>query len=672
MIFKKLHLLCFVLGLLLIQKTHGQSNKDILDSINNEINSIRQSTKYNSFSKDTIEVNLSLFFINKFDELEPKLALQKAEEALKLAKKSKFSKGEILVQQAIGQIYTNIGDFELARKTLQKAINNPQANNFPKILGDCYFVLAQGELIQNHFPIATNWLNKALKQYEISGDKVKEARIYNNFAILYGKQNQVDKEVAFYERALDVIKNDRSPEAKRLREIVELNLALNFRDEGNYDKAFTIFNKNYESKKHLNSNDKARAARYMGSVLKHMKKWDESLLYFEESLFIYKKTENKSGIGDISREIGEVYFLKKDFEKAKMFSLEGLKYSSEIGELESVKFSCENLSKIYQALGDYKNAYNNQVLFKRYSDSMFNADINNRVYELQMNYEFEQKEFELKKQQEEKDKQRKIEAEKEKKLKYIIIISLFLVSLFAISVYYNLKEHKKQRAIVENQKEQIQQSLIEKETLLKEIHHRVKNNLQIISSLLNMQSQGIDDEKVLSTIREGQSRVQAMSLIHQSLYQSENINQVDVESYLKDLIDYLKSVYQPNNKIITIHLKTENIHFDFDTAIPLGLIVNELVSNAYKHGFKNNVDGNIWIEIFKKNEVEYELFVKNDGDCFQDEVLKTESNSLGLKLVAILAKQLRGSFKFSCENKITICSLLFKDVKTFHSKTNSK
>lgn len=299
---------------------------------------------------------------------------------------------------------------------------------------------------------------------------------------------------------------------------------------------------------------------------------------------------------------------------------------------------------------------------------MFNSEINNRVYEMQMNYEFEQKEYQLKKEQEEKDKQRILEAEKEKKLKYIIIISLFLVSLFAISIYYNLKEHKKQRTIVEQQKEQIEKSLEEKETLLKEIHHRVKNNLQIISSLLNMQKQGIEDEKVLATIREGQSRVQAMSLIHQSLYQSENINSVNVESYLKDLINYLASVYSTNDKIINVHLETTNIQFDFDTAIPLGLIVNELISNAYKHGFKNVTEGNIWIEISKRNEIDYDLIVKNDGDCFKDEVLKNESNSLGLKLVEILAKQLRGSFQFSYEENKTICKVLFKDVKMFQSK----
>lgn len=670
MIYNKLHILCCVLLLILFQKTHSQSSKHILDSVNNEIYSVKKNVNYNSFTKDTLQVNLLIYLINKLEEVEPEFTLQKAENALQLAKKIKFFKGEIQIQQTIGQIYTHLGDFEKARNTLESTVNRHEASKFPILLGDCYFVLAQGELIQNHFPIATNWLNKALKQYELANDKVKIARIYNNFAILYGKQNQIKKEVSFFEKALSIIKNDTSVSANKLREVVELNLALNFRDEGNYEKALKIFQKNYEAKKHLNSNDKARAARYMGSVFKHMGKLDESLTYFIESLDIYKRTNNKSGIGDISREIGEVYLLKKDFEKAKQYSLEGLKFSSEIGELESIKFSCENLAKIYHALGDYKNAYDNQVLYKKYSDSMFNSEINNRVYEMQMNYEFEQKEYQLKKEQEEKDKHRIIEAEKEKKLKYIIILSLFLVSLFAISVYYNLKEHKKQKAIVEQQKEQIEKSLEEKETLLKEIHHRVKNNLQIISSLLNMQTQGIEDEKVLETIREGQSRVQAMSLIHQSLYQSENIDSVNVENYLKDLINYLASVYKSNNKKINVYLETKNIQFDFDTAIPLGLIVNELVTNAYKHGFKNISEGNIWIEIGKKSKVDYELIVKNDGDCFQDEIINSKTNSLGLKLVEILAKQLRGNFQFIYEKNITICKVLFKDVKMVQSKTS--
>ncbi len=657
-----------IISFFIFSIVQSQSSQNLIDSLNNEIKNIKNDSKLSQFSKDTIHVNLLLKTAHKLEEINPDLAIKNANIAIEIARKNNFFKEELLGQKIIGQIYTNIGDFDQARKILELAVKNPKALKYPTLLGDCYFVLAQGELIQNHFPSATNWLNNALKQYKVEKNRVKEARIYNNFAILYGKQNQVKKETSFFEKAFNTIKDDSSDEANKLRQIIEINLALNFRDEGNYEKALNIFQKNYNAKKSLNSNEKARAARYMGSILKHMDKLDESLNYFMESLEIYKTTNNKSGIGDISREIGEIYSLKKDFEKAKEYSLEGLKFSSEIGELESIKFSYQNLSKIYQALGDYKNAYNNQVLYKKYSDSMFNSEINNRVYEMQMNYEFEQKEYQLKKEQEEKDKQRILEAEKEKKLKYIIIISLFLVSLFAISIYYNLKEHKKQRTIVEQQKEQIEKSLEEKETLLKEIHHRVKNNLQIISSLLNMQKQGIEDEKVLATIREGQSRVQAMSLIHQSLYQSENINSVNVESYLKDLINYLASVYSTNDKIINVHLETTNIQFDFDTAIPLGLIVNELISNAYKHGFKNVTEGNIWIEISKRNEIDYDLIVKNDGDCFKDEVLKNESNSLGLKLVEILAKQLRGSFQFSYEENKTICKVLFKDVKMFQSK----
>ena len=248
-----------------------------------------------------------------------------------------------------------------------------------------------------------------------------------------------------------------------------------------------------------------------------------------------------------------------------------------------------------------------------------------------------------------------------------------LAGLLAIMTYlfftrYRLKKKTSEALAqkndeIEQQKAIIQNSLSEKETLLREIHHRVKNNLQIISSLLDIQSANIQDENVLSSIQEGQSRVQAMSLIHQNLYQSDHLNNVDIENYLRELVAYLSGMFAGEDKSIEVNVNASNITFDIDTAIPLGLIVNELVSNAYKYAFDKHAKGHISVNIKAFNDSDYELEVKDDGKGFSDDFDEKKPKSLGLKLVKILSRQLRGSFSAKSDNgaKFTV---RFKDLST--------
>ena len=252
----------------------------------------------------------------------------------------------------------------------------------------------------------------------------------------------------------------------------------------------------------------------------------------------------------------------------------------------------------------------------------------------------------------------------------VLAILLALLSL----LFYNRFRLKKKASEVleaknkeiEAQKAVIQTSLGEKETLLREIHHRVKNNLQIISSLLNIQTENISDPSVLSSIREGQSRVQAMSLIHQNLYQSEHLSNVDIENYLKQLVVYLSEMFAKEGKDITVEVHANNLNFDIDTAIPLGLIVNELVSNAYKYAFEKQNSGKIKIGIKALSDEDYELHVGDDGKGLPPDFNPTKSKSLGLKLVNILSRQLRG--KFSAQSSSGASFIVkFKDLRAFNA-----
>ncbi|MBD2504380.1 PAS domain S-box protein [Anabaena azotica] len=190
--------------------------------------------------------------------------------------------------------------------------------------------------------------------------------------------------------------------------------------------------------------------------------------------------------------------------------------------------------------------------------------------------------------------------------------------------------------------EQIQRSLDEKETLLKEIHHRVKNNLQIISSLLRMQSRRSFDEATLLLFTESQNRVQSMALIHEQLYQSADIHQINFGNYIKSLTDSLFRCYGVSQKNIVLHLETNGIKLILDNAIPCGLIINELVSNSLKYAFGKQQQGNIRISLQETPENELVLMVRDSGVGIPETLDWENANSLGLRIVRNLVRQLKG------------------------------
>ncbi|MFC2112772.1 sensor histidine kinase, partial [Bacteroidota bacterium] len=239
------------------------------------------------------------------------------------------------------------------------------------------------------------------------------------------------------------------------------------------------------------------------------------------------------------------------------------------------------------------------------------------------------------------------EVKRQKILTWSFIGGFILVALMAFLILRGYFQKRRANALLAEQKEeiqtmneQLQESLGEKEVLLKEIHHRVKNNLQIISSLLNLQSRDVSDEAVQDAVKEGQSRVKSMALIHQMLYQSEQISCIRFGEYLEQLTSSLASMYR-GQRDIQCKVSADGIELDIDTAIPLGLIINELVSNSYKYAFAGRASGKITIELVKSNG-SYTLEVSDNGIGMPEDASQGNTNSLGIKLVNILTSQLGG------------------------------
>lgn len=256
-----------------------------------------------------------------------------------------------------------------------------------------------------------------------------------------------------------------------------------------------------------------------------------------------------------------------------------------------------------------------------------NQDILNRIMKFIMN-DYNVTEDEIK------------EIDDTDKIKYFVISITgvidngFLTSIWGV-----------QRDITEKKKseEALQRSIGEKDILLKEIHHRVKNNLQIVTSLLKLQAGYVKDEKVKQLFRESRNRVQSMSLIHQKLYQARDLAHIDFREYIETVTVHLQHSYGILDDRVKIYTEVSNMIMSIDNAIPAGLIINELVSNSLKHAFPDGKTGNININAaYDEYKCEYWLLLRDDGIGISSEIDINNSDSFGLKLVNTLVKQLDG------------------------------
>jgi PAS domain S-box-containing protein len=200
---------------------------------------------------------------------------------------------------------------------------------------------------------------------------------------------------------------------------------------------------------------------------------------------------------------------------------------------------------------------------------------------------------------------------------------------------------------------EIENSLKEKELLLREIHHRVKNNLQVISSLLYLQSKKIKDKQTLDVFIESQNRVKTMVLVHEKLYQSKDFVKINHSEYIRSLINSIFQSYMTNSDAVILDLKVQNLYLNLDTTIHCGLIINELVSNSLKYAFPDERKGTIGVEFFLDNRDVYHLIVSDNGIGFPEVINFRETESLGLQLVLTLVEQLEGNIELDASSGTT-------------------
>lgn len=216
-----------------------------------------------------------------------------------------------------------------------------------------------------------------------------------------------------------------------------------------------------------------------------------------------------------------------------------------------------------------------------------------------------------------------------------------------------------QRKIIE---EQLQQALDDKDMLMKEIHHRVKNNLMIMSSLLNLQSRYIEDEVAKDIFKDCQSRAKTMALIHEKLYQSGQLKRIDVKDYVASLTNYIYRVYVTEPHRIILKVDLDDFMMDINTIISLGLILNEVLTNSFKYAFPEKEKGTVTVKLRQINNKKFLLEVEDDGVGLPADFDPHNTNSLGMQLIYNLTEQIKGELKLDGDNGTNV-QITFQELK---------
>jgi two-component sensor histidine kinase len=395
--------------------------------------------------------------------------------------------------------------------------------------------------------------------------------------------------------------------------LASLDIALYMFEMGNFKEGEKYAERGYElykAQEDLNDSEKTVAA---FDVLQVLIKIKLQLGKIEESESLLKKVE----------------FLKSKID-----------FSHEVNYFKPLRFY-NNYYKYYEAKKDYTNAFRYMKLANEMQDSLNRRNDKRKLWQIESRVKADNYLSQIKSAEENSHFQ--------KQLRNLAIIALFLFGAIAFVVYRRIKKDNK---IIAEQKTLLEQSLGEKETLLKEIHHRVKNNLQIISGLFDKQARQVTDEATKKLMKAGQDRVFSIALVHENLYQSDNLTTIDIKSYLEMLTKNIEKSQKSEQQDIKIVLDVDDSVLDIDTVIPLGLILNELITNCYKYAFKDRTEGEILIR-FRQQQKELVLGVQDNGVGLRSDFDLNKSRSLGMNLVRGLVRQIKGKLDIVSNDKGT-------------------
>lgn len=579
--------------------------------------------------------------------------------AIALYKKAGAKEKQATTLKELGELYSSSEQPDKAEPILQESLAIYKSINFKELQG-VYNILSEVYTQQGNYPESLKYALLAEKTALALGDNsLQLSSIYNHGALVYYYLRQNDKAEEYWYKALEIAKYYKDTEY--VRTIAENLCSLLIRQKKQNDALKLI--KEMQVNFPTSNIERQMVENYLlFNIYRIQKNNAKATFYYKKMAAYYGENAERNGNSiAVLRSFSAYHLQVKNYDAfyRNIKRLDSL--AAAVGNNNIRSESYMSWFKADSSRGDYLNAIKHYQLYKQLSDSVFKGEKSKQINNLQVEFESDKKDknIDLLQQQ---AKVQQIQIQKDTVIKYVFIGSVLVLILFLALLYNSFRLKKKKNEELEIQRQQINEQnelnkkmLIEKEWLLKEIHHRVKNNLQIVISLLNTQSAYLDNEDALMAIQNSQHRMHAMSLIHQKLYQSDNLANIDMSWYIYELINYMKECFDTDRNIHFV-LEVEKTYLDVAQAVPLGLIINEAINNAIKYAFPQDRIGKVIIVLKNTGENNYILEIADNGVGLPEDFEHTERDSLGMNLMMGLSNQIDGTFEMKNNNglKITI------------------
>lgn len=586
------------------------------------------------------------------------------EKMLALYTKINHQERQAWVLKCLGDIYLVNGKLDLAESRYLDALKIYQYIGY-RNLHYIYDLLAVTRRNKGDFRKCKYYALKAIASMQATNDSVTAHTFYKQLANLYRQSGQPDRSVEWYTRTL--------------------NNKL-YKDGNN---VYLFYNADFFARELVKVKKEKEALNYILNIKDHNKPNDihatacliSSLAYCYQAVNdhqaaekYYQRLINIAGqlqkdnelTSDIYCRIGQYYIDKKQFKSASGSLQNALEISEKTRSRSKIKDIQLMLFNVDHGMGKYSSAIRHLLRYQLLNDSLFNETKSWQIEELKIQFETKKKDNDIRLLNSQNKLQRILAEEANRTKNITLIILVFSFIIVALLFNRNLTKQKNNRQLKSNQKELDQKNdfletlnldqeklIREKEWLLKELHHRVKNNLQMVTSLLYSQSMYLQDATAKLAITDSLRRMQSMSLIHKKLYLHENSSTIAMPEYISDLVKYLHDSFDDGDRI-TFNQLIAPIELDVSRAIPLGLIITESIVNAIKYAFKNGDKGLITTSLKKDGAEHLLLLISDNGIGLPEGLDIMKPRTLGLDLMQGLAKQLKGEFHISSTNGVHI------------------
>lgn len=558
------------------------------------------------------------------------------------------TEAEINVLTDIGYLLIITGQLQLAYDKFLQALQLAESIHYPYTHYNTD-ALTMVTMFEGKFGEPFKYALQTIKASESNRDSIGWGYFYARLSQLYNAEGREKERNDMAQKAIERFVIDRNPAVYNMLNDVIIRLD----DEGRKEEALDFMQD--MSKKvdaPVTFTDQFFYHLALSNCYLNLGKPDQAEIHIAMMDSLETKAESIRGPvrrGTINNQYAHLYFKRGQYRKARDYFENHFMIPS-FGQraLENDLAVYRRLIIIDSLLGDKASGLVHYRKYTQLLDSNFRVTKIRQAEELQVLYQTQEKENQITA----LNQQAKLEQANLKQatlVKNLTIAGIIAAMIIAGLLYRQARLRKKTNTVVTHKNEQLQHLLTEKEWLLKEIHHRVKNNLQTVMSLLNSQSAYIDNAPALTAIHDSQDRVHAMSLIHQKLYSTENVSTIDMSSYIRELTSYLRDSFDTGQRV-RFEFNITPLELDVSQAVPVGLILNEAITNSIKYAFPNDRNGIITISLFNTSPNHYLLSISDNGVGMPAQPMGKRTGSLGMSLMAGLAEDLDGNLAIENDN----------------------